>query len=185
MATPYVGEIMLFAGSFPPLGWARCNGALLSIAQQTVLYTLIGTTYGGDGVNTFAVPDLQGRVAMGQGQGPGLTNRVMGEKAGTESVTLISTQMPQHTHNFTTNNIDGNVDKPANTVVPARPKQAVGGNSATLYTDPTKTIQAADLKPMQTNTVSTAGGSQPHDNLMPILAITYCIALEGVFPSQN
>jgi microcystin-dependent protein len=185
MTTPYVGEIMLFAGSFPPVGWARCNGALLSIADQSTLYALIGTTYGGDGVTTFAVPDLQGRVAVGQGQGPGLTNRVMGEKAGTETVTLTSGQMPIHTHNFITNNIDGNVDKPANTVVPARPKQVVGGTSATLYTDPTKPIVAGDIKPMQANTVGSTGGNQPHENIMPILAITYCIALEGIFPSQN
>ena len=186
MSTPYVGEIMLFAGNFPPIGYARCNGALTSIAQQSVLFTLIGTTYGGDGQNTFALPDLQGRVGIGMGQGSGgLTNRVIGEKAGTETVTLSTTQMPQHTHNFVANNVDSTVDAPATNVVPARPKQASGGNSATLYTDPTKPIVAGDIKPMQTNLVGPSGGNQPHDNLMPLLAIQYCIALEGVFPSQN
>jgi microcystin-dependent protein len=185
MATPYLGEVKLFAGNFSPRGYAFCNGQLLAISQNDALYALIGTTYGGDGVNTFGLPNLQGRIPLHQGTGSGLSNRVLGEMAGTETVTVLSTQMPVHYHQPVANNVDPTNDAPAANTMPCRPKQAVGGNSAQLYTDPSKTPTAGDLKPMLAGIIGNAGGNQPHDNMMPFLCISFVIALEGVFPSQN
>jgi len=185
MSTPFVGEITMFGGNFAISGWAFCDGSLQSINDNQTLYALIGTTYGGDGVNTFGLPDFRGRVGIHQGTGPGLTNRIIGEKAGSESVTLTTAQMPGHQHQAMVNLVDGNVDAPGPGGMPAKPKQAVGGTSATLYTDPTKTPQPADLKPFQANTILPQGGSQPHDNIMPTLTVTFLISLFGIFPTQN
>ena len=185
MSNPFLGEVRMFGGNFNPRGFALCSGQLLPISQNDALFALIGTTYGGDGQVTFGLPDLRGRIPLHQGQGPGRTNRVIGELAGTETVTLISTQMPVHSHQPVANNVDPTNDAPAATTMPCRPKQAVGGNSATLYTDPTKTPAAGDLKPMLAGIIGNAGGNQPHDNMMPFLCISFVIALEGVFPSQN
>jgi microcystin-dependent protein len=185
MSTPYLGEIKMFGGNFAPLGFALCNGQLVSIAQESALFALLGTTYGGDGVNTFALPDLQGRIPLNQGQGPGLTNRIIGEKAGSNNVTLISTQMPQHSHQPVANNVDPTNDAPATNTMPCRPKQSTGGNSAQLYTDPTKTPVAGDLKPMLAGIIGTTGNNLPHDNMMPYLAVTFIISMQGIFPSQN
>src|SRR4051812_5595209 len=113
MSTPFLGEIMMFGGNFQPRGFAFCNGQLMSIAQNSALFALLGTTYGGDGVNTFGLPNLQGRVPLNQGQGPGLTNRVIGESSGTNSVTLTSNPMPQHQHLPVVNNVDPTNDAPA------------------------------------------------------------------------
>lgn len=185
MSNPFLGEVRMFGGNFNPRGFALCNGQLLPISQNDALYALIGTTYGGDGVNTFGLPNLQGRIPLHQGQGPGLTNRIIGELAGTETVTLLPTQMPQHSHQPVANNVDPTNDAPASNTMPCRPKQAVGGNSALLYTDPSKTPTAGDLKPMLAGIIGNAGGNQPHDNMMPYLCINFIIALEGVFPSRN
>jgi microcystin-dependent protein len=185
MSTPYIGEIIMFGGNFAIAGWAFCNGQLVSIAQESTLFALLGTTYGGDGQTTFALPNLQSRVALHQGQGPSLANYVIGQSSGTETVTLTSNQIPAHIHQPVVNLVDGTVDAPAVTVMPAKPKQAAGGNSATLYTDPTKTPVAGDLKPMQANLLTPAGSSQPHDNVMPFLVVNFQIALQGIFPSQN
>lgn len=185
MSNPFLGEIRMFGGNFNPRGWAFCNGQLLPIAQNDALYALIGTTYGGDGQTTFGLPNMQGRVPNNQGQGAGLSNRVIGQSFGTETETITTNQMPVHQHRAVANNVDGTIDAPASTAMPARPKQVVGGNSATLYTDPTKTPVAGNLKPFQANTIGQAGGSQPHENMMPFLAVHFIIALEGVFPSRN
>lgn len=185
MATPYLGEIKMFGGNFQIRGYAYCNGQLMPIAQNDALYALIGTTYGGDGVNTFGLPNLQGRIPLHQGTGQGLTTRVIGQMLGTESVTVSVGQLPQHIHQPVANNTDPTNDAPAGNTMPCRPKQSVGGNSAQLYTDPTKTPVAGDLKPMLAGIIGNAGGNQPHDNMAPFLAITFIIALEGVFPSQN
>jgi microcystin-dependent protein len=185
MSNPFLGEVRMFGGNFSPRGFAFCSGQILSIAQNDALFALIGTTYGGDGQVTFGLPDLRGRIPLHQGQGPGLTNRVIGELSGTETVTLISTQMPQHSHQPVANNVDPTNDAPASNTMPCRPKQAVGGNSAQLYTDPTKTPAVGDLKPMLAGIIGNAGGSQPHDNMMPYLCINFIIALEGIFPSRN
>src|ERR1700740_2359479 len=122
MSNPFLGEIKMFGGNFQPRNFAFCNGQLMSIAQNTALFALLGTTYGGDGVNTFALPDLQGRIPLNQGQGPGLTNRIIGESAGTNSVTLTSNTMPQHFHQPVANNVDPTNDAPATNTMPCRPK---------------------------------------------------------------
>lgn len=175
MSTPYVGEIRLFPYTFAPVGWQLCDGSLLSISANQVLYTVLGITYGGDGVSTFAVPDLRGRVPVHQGAGPGLTPRVIGQKAGTENVTLLSTQLPAHTHGFAAATSIATVNAPATTV-------QFGGLSAdTMYsgTDTANVVSPASA------TISQVGGNLPHDNLMPTLTASYCIALNGIFPSQS
>lgn len=179
MATPYIGEIKLFGGNFQIRGWAFCNGQLLPIAQNDALYALLGTTYGGDGQTTFALPNLQSRVAIHQGQGSGLTNRVIGEASGSENVTLLQTQLPSHTHQAIATTVAGTASAPAN-ALPATPSLATTeflylSGSATGTTD----------TPPAPSSVSSAGGNQPHSNIQPILALNYLIALEGVFPSQN
>ena len=174
MGEPYVGEIRMFGGSFAPAGWAMCNGATLAISENDTLFTLIGTTYGGDGQETFNLPDLQGRAPMHMGQGPGLTqNYVEGEKAGVESVTLTTNQIPIHTHSFLASSDAGQSAQPQNALFALLPT----GN---LYTQPQQ--PAVNLN---SNMLSAAGGSQPHDNIQPYLCITFIISLFGVFPTQN
>jgi microcystin-dependent protein len=179
MATPYLGEIKLFGGNFQIRGWAYCNGQLLSIAQNNALFALLGTTYGGDGVTTFGLPNLQSRIALHQGQGPNLTNRTIGEASGSESVTLIPAQLPSHTHQAIATTVAGTATAPAN-ALPATPSLAV---TEFLYLSGAAS-GTTDAPPAPTSVLS-AGGNQPHDNIMPILALNYLIALEGVFPSQN
>ena len=179
MATPYLGEIKLFGGNFQIRGWAYCNGQLLSIAQNNALYALLGTIYGGDGVNTFALPNLQSRIALHQGTGPGLTTRTIGEASGSESVTLLQAQLPSHTHQAIATTVAGTASAPAN-ALPAKPT-LTGSEFLYLSGSATPTTDA----PPAPSSVSSAGGNQPHDNIQPILALNYLIALEGVFPSQN
>lgn len=176
MSTPFVGEIRLLGCNFAPVGWAPCDGRLLSIAQESTLYTLIGTTYGGDGVTTFGLPDLRGRVAIGQGQGPGLTNRVLGERAGVETVTLTSQQIPSHYHTALASTGAATTGTPGPALVPG----AV--SNQTMYA--TDLTGAAPFT-ASAQSIGNAGGSQPHENCMPSLAMIYCIALNGIFPSQN
>jgi microcystin-dependent protein len=179
MATPYLGEIKLFGGNFQIRGWAYCDGRLLPISQNDALYALLGTTYGGDGVTTFGLPNLQSRVALHQGQGPGLTNRVIGEMSGVETVTLTTAQLPSHTHTAIATTVAGTASAPAN-ALPAKPSLA---NTEFLYLSGSAS-PTTDAPPAP-QSVSAAGGNQPHDNIQPILALNYLIALEGVFPSQN
>ena len=175
MSTPYIGEIRLFGFSRTPIGWQACDGSLLPISQYDAVFALIGTTYGGDGQETFAVPDLRGRVPLHQGQGPGLTNRVMGEMAGVESVTLLPANMPAHTHGLVATTLATNATAPAATVELG----ALSGD--TLYaTD----LNVASVATAAASTTP-AGNTQPHDNVMPTLAVQFCIALEGIFPSQG
>ena len=181
MGTPYIGEIRMFAGNFAPAGWQFCNGALLPISEYDALFNLIGTTYGGDGADTFAVPDLRGRVPVSQGTGPGLTPRLMGEAAGVETVTLTAAQMPSHTHPAQASTNPGNTVAPGTGVVPAKPVDTLAAPS--LYIVPgTSTINPTLMAP---NTLSGVGGGQPHTNMMPTLAINYIISLFGIFPSPN
>lgn len=162
---PFIGQIQLVAWNFAPPGWALCNGQLLQIAQSQALFALIGTTYGGDGRSTFAVPDLRGRVPVNQGNGIGLTPRVMGESAGTESVSLSIAEMPMHSHSF-----QGSIDAP-------------GRSGGVLVTNGLLNTGPFDstLDPL---TISNAGGSAPHQNMQPYLVMNYIIALEGIFPSR-
>ncbi|MBT2747288.1 MULTISPECIES: tail fiber protein [unclassified Lysobacter] len=176
MSQPFVGEIRLFAFGRTPTGWFACNGAAVSIAEQEVLFTLIGTTYGGDGQTTFNLPDLRGRVPIHQGTGPGLSNYVIGQRSGSESVTLIGNQMPSHTHTLLATTSAATANAPA-------PNLQLGALSGdTMYvTD----ITGLDPIPMAANCISSAGNNQPHGNTMPTLTVQYCIAWAGIFPSQS
>lgn len=176
MSTPYVGEIRQFGFPRIPIGWQACDGSLLSIAEYEVLYTVLGTTYGGDGVNSFAVPDLRGQVPLHQGTGQGLTTRVCGQSGGQESVTLTTQQIPQHSHTWVATTSAASSATPANTVITA----AVTND--TMYVTDISTYTAYPLAP---TTVQPAGGGQPHDNMMPTLTVNICIATEGIYPSQS
>lgn len=174
MSSPYIGEIRMFAGSFAPAGWAMCQGQLMPIAQNDALFNLIGTTYGGDGQETFGLPDLQGRMPIHAGQGPGISqNYQIGEKAGVESVTLTTQAIPVHTHPFMASGDFAQNAQPQNGVF----AQLNAGSLYIAPADPLVTLNAAALAPR--------GGSQPHDNLMPYLTITFILSLFGVFPSQT
>jgi microcystin-dependent protein len=171
MSDPFIGEIRIFAGNFAPRGWAFCNGQLLSISQNTALFSLLGVTYGGDGRTTFALPDLQGRVPMHAGRGPGLTTRSLGQQGGVESVTLAASQMPQHTHALQATTDPATLNAPTTTRTLARSRggfayQSGGGTGATL----------------SSQTLADAGGSQAHNNMQPYLALSFIIALQGIFP---
>ncbi len=177
MAEPFVGQIIMFGGNFAIRGYALCNGQLMSIAQNTALFSLLGTTFGGDGRTTFGLPDLRGRVPIHQGQGPGLSNNDLGQSAGEEQVTLNANQIPVHTHPATANAVNG----PGNSNVAAGNAWAkdLGTQSATYST-------SAPATPMKAGavTVGNAGGSQPHPNMQPYLCINFLIALEGIYPSR-
>jgi microcystin-dependent protein len=175
MSVPFIGQIKLFAGTFAPLGWSFCNGSLMQISQNDALFALIGTTYGGDGINTFALPDLRGRVAVHQGTLAGGSTYTMGQSAGAESVTLTPAQLPQHSHGPLPGNDTGGSDVPLNNI---------WGKSTTgkCYAPPPP---PGVLVALNSATVENTGGSQPHDNMHPFQCINYIIALDGVFPSQQ
>ncbi|MBF9221176.1 phage tail protein [Hymenobacter ruricola] len=176
---PYLGEIRIFGGTFAPVGWLFCNGSLLSISEYDALYALIGTTYGGDGQTTFAVPNMASRVAVGQGQGPGLSSYVIGQMQGTETVTLTSNQLPVHQHPFsgTVNVISG-----ATTPVTDPTNAFFADKGALAYIN---TSGADALAPTSlTGQMTPAGGSQPHSNLQPLTAIYYIICTSGIYPTQ-
>lgn len=171
MSEPYVGEIRLFGGSFAPAGWAFCNGALMPISENETLFTLIGTTYGGDGQETFGLPDLQGRLPMHMGTALGQTMQ-LGERAGVESVTLTSNQMPSHSHSVIASAAPGFANRPTGMTPGTSP-------NVDLYADgPASSNLAA-------GSVVPVGGSQPHENVQPFLVISFIISLYGVFPTQN
>lgn len=176
MSQPYVGEIRLLAFSFDPAGWMECAGQLLPISENETLFTLIGTMYGGDGESTFALPDLRGRIPVHAGTGPGLSTYVLGELGGVEMVTLTQQQIPQHSHSPAATTAAATTTMPGPTLVPA----AVAGDN--FYVN---TITGNTAAPMSAYAIAPAGGSQPHDNMMPTLAMRYCISLFGIFPQQN
>lgn len=167
----YLGEIMLWGGTFAPRGWAFCNGQLLPINQNTALFSILGTTYGGDGFTNFALPDLRGRVPIHFGQGPGLSSRTLGSKGGEESHTLLLTELPSHTHVARGSSATGTSAVPTG-MFPARSAAHVPQYGSTVDTS---------LAPAA---IASAGGSQPHFNLQPYLTLNYVICLAGVFPSQ-
>lgn len=169
MSEPYIGEIRMFAGNYAPEGWHLCDGSLLSIAENDVLFALIGTTYGGDGQSTFALPDLRGRVMVHQGQSPAThTTFPLGQKAGTETVTLTLEQLPTHTH-----------------VAKAQSNGAEGGTPANAYWSQSKIYADAPNGKMRAGLVAGAFKSGPHDNMMPFVAVTFIIATVGLFPPQS
>jgi microcystin-dependent protein len=175
MSDQFVAEIRIFAGNFAPTGWAFCNGQLLPISQNTALFSLLGTNYGGDGRTTFGLPNLQGAAPVHQGQGAGLSQYFVGESSGTQSVTLLQSEMPAHSHTaraFT--GADGNQVSPAGHVWS---KARYGRQGQSMYT-------SGGPQQMGIGAISIAGGSQPHNNLMPYLTLNFIIALQGIFPPR-
>jgi microcystin-dependent protein len=180
MGNPYIGQISMFGGNFAPVNWAFCNGQLVDIANNNALYSLLGTTYGGDGVTTFGLPDLRCRLPVHQGTGQGLSPYVLGQAAGTENVTLLTPQMPSHNHTFYATSAS------ATSVTPTNNLAAVPytGNLPSFYTIPTSG-QAPNVKNLNPNAIGMSGGNQAHPNMMPSLSISFIIALYGIYPSQN
>jgi microcystin-dependent protein len=174
VAEPFLGQIIMTGFNWPPRGWALCDGQIMSIAQNTALFSLLGTTYGGDGRVTFALPDLRGRASLHQGQGPGLTNRTIGEVSGEESVTLIVNQTPAHSHQVHASDVAGDAGNPSGAV----PAAESAGATATY----TKGNPDVVMNPLM---IGPSGGSQPHDNMQPYTVVSFCIALEGIYPSRN
>ncbi|MBR0775296.1 phage tail protein [Bradyrhizobium diazoefficiens] len=172
MSAPFVAEIRIFACNFAPTGWAQCNGQLLPISQNTALFSLVGTFYGGDGKSTFALPNFQGCAALNQGQGPGLTDRVIGETGGEQFLTLLQSEIPFHTHAVTASNQIGTDRTPAG-------EDLARSSGMNLY-GPSGTQVMMDLQ-----ATTPAGGSQPHNNMSPFLTLMFCIALQGVFPARG
>jgi len=172
MSDPFIGQIIMFGGNFAPRGWALCQGQLLSISQNTALFSILGTTYGGDGRTTFGLPDLRGRVPMGEGQGPGLSDRNLGQKPGVENVALTNAQMPAHNH-------------AAGTVGPAGNSNDATGN---VWADDAGVSSAtyssgAVTGTMRADAIGNTGGSQAHPNVQPSQVVNFIIAIQGFFPS--
>lgn len=173
---PFVAEIRIFPFNFAPKGWAFCDGQLLPLSQNTALFSLLGTTYGGDGKSNFALPNMQGNAPMHPGQGPGLSLHDLGETGGSETVTLLESEMPSHNHNIATHNLDaGGLQNPGPTALLAKSAQGNAYQSNTT----------ANLTQLALQAISPAGGSFPHNNMMPYLTLNFCIALQGVFPPRG
>ena len=175
MADPFVAEIRIFPFSFAPKGWAFCDGQLLPLSQNTALFSLLGTTYGGNGTSNFALPDLQGRAPMHPGQGPGLSLHDLGESGGSDFVTLLQSEMPIHSHALLANAVVGDTNSPSPSVSLTR------SHNATAYQSTTN----QNLVQFAPGAVAPAGGDQPHNNMMPYLTLNFNIALQGVFPPRT
>jgi microcystin-dependent protein len=173
---PFIGEIRIFAGNFAPNGWALCNGQLMAISQNTALFSLLGTYYGGDGKTTFGLPNLQGSAPIHQGQGPGLSLRNLGEIGGSPTVTLIATENAAHGHTLNGQQAQADATVPTNNFL------AVNRNLFP-YTDPA--AGGLSLKAMNAIAIVPDGGNQPHNNMQPFLCLTFIIALQGLFPPRN
>jgi microcystin-dependent protein len=184
MSEPFIGQIILFAGNFAPRGYALCQGQLLSIAQNTALFSILGTTYGGNGQTTFGLPDLRGRAPISQGQGPGLSSYDLGQVGGQETDTLTTNQMPAHTHTISaTAAVNASGRGGSDDVADAVPATVSGGNPYASAPDGSTKMNAGMVTVAAT--AGPTGGSQPFSVLSPYLALNYCIALEGIFPSRN
>lgn len=181
MAQPYLGQIEAFPYNFAPNGWAFCAGQILPIAQYQALFALLGTTFGGNGINTFALPDLRGRIANGFGQGPGLANYNLGQAGGEEGHTLALTEMPVGSHNHTVTAVNNGTTDGTN--VPSG-SVTLGSGYASEASSPVVNIYSSAAPTIAMGSLAPAGG-QPHENRMPFLGINYCIALQGIFPSRN
>lgn len=179
MSEPFIAEVRIFAGNFAPRGWAFCNGQLLPISQNTALFSLIGTTYGGDGRSTTALPNLQGRAPMHPGRGPGLTSRRLGQRGGNETITLTEAQMPAHNHSAIADaNPGGFGGGGADTDTPAEHFFADTSVTGQFYADGNSNL--TEMTPTEIS-----GGSQPHNNMQPYLAMNFIIALVGLYPSRS
>jgi microcystin-dependent protein len=175
MTEPFLAEVRIFSFNFAPRGWAFCNGQLMPIQQNTALFSLLGVTYGGDGRTTFGLPNLQGSAPLHEGQGPGLSPRVLGEVGGSATVTLLQAEMPLHTHTLILAESEGTEHSPQGQLA------AANTNAVPLYTN---TPQPSTAVNMNLAGVTPLGGSQPHNNMMPYLTLNFCIALEGIFPPR-
>ncbi len=180
MSSPFLAEITMFGFNFPPKGWAFCDGQLLPISQNTALFSLLGTNYGGDGKSTFGLPNIQGQAVLGQGQSPGTSQYFVGESTGTDTVTLLTTEMPSHNHSFTATSTQGTTLSSSGNQL----AQAFSGGKQASYTGNYLNANATNvtMSPLCTNV---AGGSQPHNNLQPYLTLNFCIAMQGVFPPRS
>jgi microcystin-dependent protein len=174
MSDPFVAEIRIYPFNFAPKGWAFCNGQLLPISQNTALFSLLGTTYGGDGKSNFALPNMQGNAPMHPGQGPGLSLHDLGEQGGSDTVSLLQSEIPSHSH--TVLSVAGNFD--ANTNIPT-------GNAFAKASQGNPYVPPASFMNLSPMTIGPAGGNQPHNNLMPYLTLNFCIALQGIFPPRT
>ncbi|MDR7208662.1 tail fiber protein [Flavobacterium piscis] len=172
MADPFVAEIRIFSFNFAPKGWAWCDGQILPLSQNTALFSLLGTTYGGNGMSNFALPDLQGRAPMHPGQGPGLSLHDLGETGGSETVTLIQSEIPSHNHTLSVGSLNAQSTTPANTVLGR-------GNPVKIYSP------IGAVTPMGVNAITPSGGDQPHNNMMPYLTMCFSISLQGIFPPRT
>ena len=177
MSEPFIAEIRIFAGNFAPRSWAFCNGQLLPISQNTALFSLIGTTYGGDGRTTLALPDLQGRAPVHPGVGPGLTSKRLGQRGGVESVTLTESQIPNHNHNLMASQEETEFD---GTPDPANAATGVVEGGKEIYTNASNS-----QTPLSPEAIAQVGGSQPHNNMQPFITVSYIIALQGLYPSRS
>ena len=175
MATPFVGEIRTFGFNFNPRGWALCNGQILPISQNTALFSLLGTQYGGNGTTNFGLPDIRGRATLAQGQGPGLSEQFIGQLSGSENITLLTSEMPAHNHSLSAVPDLGEESDPTGKAL----ARAQGINAYT----PTSTSGTVALA--ATSLSGFPGGNQPHNNMQPYLVLNFCIALQGVFPARN
>jgi microcystin-dependent protein len=176
VSNPFVAEIRIFPFNFAPKGWAFCDGQILPISQNTALFSLLGTTYGGDGKSNFALPNMQGNAPMHPGQGPGLSLHDLGETGGSPTVTLLESEIPQHAHSLQASVHPANLDNPG-------PNFALGRSTpAMIYKQPTG---AATPQPLSDSTIAPAGGDQPHNNMMPFLTLNFCIALQGIYPPRS
>jgi microcystin-dependent protein len=171
MADPFVAEIRIFPFNFAPTGWAFCDGQLLPLSQNTALFSLLGTTYGGDGKSNFALPNLQGSVPLHPGQGPGLSLYDLGQTGGSDTVTLLESEIPSHTHGLRASSLLSDSPVPSN-------------NALARFNNAYQTTTTG-LVPMAPESLPRAGGSQPHNNLMPYLTLSFCIAMQGVFPPRS
>ena len=169
---PFVAEVRIFPFNFAPKGWAFCNGQILPLSQNTALFSLLGTTYGGDGKSNFALPNMQGNAPMHPGQGPGLSLHDLGEMSGSQTVTLLDSEIPSHNHTLNSSSLNSTLTAPA-LVSTGR------GNPTSVY------ATGGALVPMSNNAIVPAGGNQPHNNMMPYLTLNFCIALQGVYPPRT
>lgn len=176
MATPFLAEIRMFTGNFAPVGWAECNGQLIPITQNTALFSLLGTFYGGDGKSTFALPNMQGCAPMHFGQGPGLTPRDLGETAGEQTVTLLQTEMPAHSHTVQVSTATDHL---------ANPNGNTWGSGQRGMGNTYAATNASNNVQMDPFATSIAGGNLPHNNMPPFLVLTFIIALQGIFPARS
>jgi len=178
---PFVAEIRIFPFNFPPKGWAFCDGQLLPISQNTALFSLVGTFYGGNGTSTFGLPNMQGNAPMHPGQGPGLSDHVVGETSGSETVTLLQSEIPAHSHTAMASSAGGGKTTPG----PTETWASAGRGSGNLYATVNVNNPALNTVNMSPSALAPGGSGFPHNNLMPYLTLNFCIALQGVYPARN